>query len=497
VRALTRAPVLLQDIANHQLAQLRPWLLRNTSAFEAKAFRIRFGAGPRALRHTRAWLASADRALCGARKASQTTTASASEAQVLVPAPGPLAHTPYARLTRNQRIYLSVLKGLVDLVFGAAPGDALALMQREPARKEEGESKGKGSRGHRDREADGDVEMSEEAPTVVCPPSPSLLPSTALPETLYLDKARLVSLAGEASDATAVYMLALLFRQLVGTDASVSAELDNADVVRRLKEELRVLAPAGLGVCFITPGGQVSKEGKQEQNADAGVDQQQQQRECHSKKEKNAEGEREERRRVREDVALQIASRVEDVRQQRRHHHATTPTKPATSVESSPTSNTTSAPTAPSPELLALTQRWTSTHMQPDAALARLLHTRVRDAVLDEVIALVYPSTTTGGGGVDLASAGGMHVFAGRAGYAPPPPLCGVRSHAHEAGQGGRPALVDAARKHSLGLDALAGEIRRLASRVARLAEVHLGMHLPMYESEGFLEGEGEGEEQT
>lgn len=377
------------------------------------------------------------------------------------------------------------------------------------------------------------MEMSEEVPTVVCPASPSSasnpssaardkspssqspVPSTALPETLYLDKTRLVSLAGEASDATAIYMLALLFRQLVGTDASVSAALDNADVVNRLKDELRVLAPAGLGVCFITPGGQVNKEGKQEQNTDAVVEMVQedaqepktlplphQQRERHSKKEKDTEDEREQRRRVREDVALQIASRAEDVHQQRRHHHGTgTPTNTAststTSVENSTTSNTTSTPTAPSSALLALAQRWTSTHMQPDAALARLLHTRVRDAVLDEVIALVYPSNTNGGGGVDLTSAGAMHVFAGRAGYAPPPPLFGIHSHGHEVGQGGQPVLVGAERKHSLGLDTLAGEIRRLASRVARLAEVHLGTHLPMYESEGFLEGEGEGEERA
>ncbi|KAJ3482278.1 hypothetical protein NLJ89_g12151 [Agrocybe chaxingu] len=55
------------DIANHQLTQLRPWLLRNTGVFEVKAFKLRFGADS-SLHNTREWLHSARDSLLARKK---------------------------------------------------------------------------------------------------------------------------------------------------------------------------------------------------------------------------------------------------------------------------------------------------------------------------------------------------------------------------------------------------------------------------------------------
>ncbi|KAF9478193.1 hypothetical protein BDN70DRAFT_933571 [Pholiota conissans] len=461
------------DIANHQLAQLRPWLLRNTSGFEAKAFRIRFGSDPHALQQTRLWLAAADHSLRGEEATSQT------------PAPGPLAHIFYQDLTRNKRIFLSALKGLVDLVF-SIPGEIPVFTLAEVEKEQEVGKDGK-SEGRIKETGKTNVGMLEEAKKLF---------STAhiLPETLYLDKTRLALLSSEASDATSLYMFSLLFRQLVSVDTpGIRSDADMTNALDQLKTELRVLAPAGLHTCFVVPevqNNEAEKENRKEEElkkedtdadmADALALQQQR-----SKKEKDTEDERNRRRRVREDIALQIASRAEAIRQRLRQPVAR---MNGSTVTETPSQHAT--PIVPSSALLSLAQSWTETNLQPTSPFARRLHNRVRDAVLDEVIALVHPSANTpSSAGIDISSAGGMHVFTGRAGHPnASPSASGLHTTGLTTTLPPRP-LVNAGQKSLQGLDALTVEIHRLSARVARLAEVHLSTYLLMYETEGFCQG--------
>ncbi|KAF8957295.1 T-complex protein 11-domain-containing protein [Flammula alnicola] len=146
------------DIANHQLTQLRPWLLRNTGIFEVKAFKIRFGTSA-SLHNTREWLHNANVALFVSKKQ-------------------PIPHPSYP----NGLTYPSNC----DTIFETLSPPSSPVSP-----------------------------TSDATP----PPSPvfsSLTPSPSpTPETLYLDKTRMALISAEATDVTALYTFILLFRQLV------------------------------------------------------------------------------------------------------------------------------------------------------------------------------------------------------------------------------------------------------------------------------------------
>ncbi|KAF8908869.1 T-complex protein 11-domain-containing protein [Gymnopilus junonius] len=236
------------DIANHQLIQLRPWLLRNTSDFEIKAFNLRFGANA-SLHNTREWLHTAHDSLL-ARK------------QPIFHPSWPDGALRYSDLTRNQQIYLSSLKGIVDIIF-----DSSNLLSTPPA--------------------NNSPPPSPLSPATATPPSSPLI---TVPETLHLDKSRLSHISSDAVDATALYMFILLFRQLVFSDLSASSVLgvkvDQKDILR-LKREIRDIGPTSLGTCFLPP-----------ESDQAG----------HEYKDW------EDRRNVQQDLVLQIAKRAFDVR---------------------------------------------------------------------------------------------------------------------------------------------------------------------------------------
>ncbi|KAF8158381.1 T-complex protein 11-domain-containing protein [Crassisporium funariophilum] len=224
------------DIANHQLTQLRPFLIRQSAQFESKGFKKTFGADS-SLHNTRQWLHSSHESLL-ARKNS-----------ILHPS-NPSDYLDYPTMTKNQQVYLCALKGVVDMVFDASP------VSQPPS------------------------------PSTTPPSSPICSPSATsavptIPETLYLDKSRLSLLASEAADTTTLYMFMLLFRQLVYSESSdaVSApeppKLDQGYMMR-LKQEICDIGPSRLGACFstnpaiepVTPvSPQVSKEIERRRNS--------------------------------------------------------------------------------------------------------------------------------------------------------------------------------------------------------------------------------------
>ena len=91
-----------QDIANHQLQTLRPFLIRTSGQFELKTFRGRRGRCG-AVEATKRWL-----------QASYTEMLASKLAITLPSYQSPLL---FHELPHNQQIYLATLKAMTDLIF--------------------------------------------------------------------------------------------------------------------------------------------------------------------------------------------------------------------------------------------------------------------------------------------------------------------------------------------------------------------------------------------
>lgn len=132
---------------------------------------------------------------------------------------------------------------------------------------------------------------------------------------------------------------------------------------------------------------------------------------------------------VRHDVVLQIARRVQESR----------------------------GDSCPLQPLLNLACTWADTNFNPSSPLASLLRDRLRDVVFNAVVGLAFPGRASSSS--RLASID----FCGRAEPKFDIPM-------------------------AIGMEPLAGEIRTLAEKIARLSLVHLNAYLPLYEHEQFLE---------
>src|SRR5262249_28996203 len=68
-------------------------------------------------------------------------------------------------------------------------------------------------------------------------------------ETSYLDNNRLIALSIDAADVVSLYMLLLLYRQLVHSQ-HFKTDVSDTDLTT-LKREIRDIAPPELGYCFL------------------------------------------------------------------------------------------------------------------------------------------------------------------------------------------------------------------------------------------------------
>ena len=186
-------------MANHELVALRPYLVRNAGQHELRVFTQKVATSQiQSMRLTQEWIQRADSSLFHRSLGT----------------PHMLLQLNYASMTRSQRISVSVVKGLVDLIF--------------------------------------------EPPIVtadVRPPPKSLADTTSLPaltgypETLHLDIARLPSLMADAADVMTMYTFLLLYRQLLHTDVPglprCSSSMETAaSALIRIKTEVRDIATA-------------------------------------------------------------------------------------------------------------------------------------------------------------------------------------------------------------------------------------------------------------
>ncbi|KAF9568781.1 Tcp11-domain-containing protein [Agrocybe pediades] len=413
------------DIANHQLGQLRPWLMRNTGTFEVKAFKLRFSQQDpdqanvplsiASLHCTRQWLDKAHESLL-LRKTPIPHHAYNLTAQITPSdASKHSGAFNYKDLTRNQKIYTSAVKGVVDLVFNTLhPTDSL-LSPVFPT-----------SSTPKTRPVA--VSCLKNSAYTYTPQSSSfaLVP---MPETMYLDKSRLVNLGQDAGELTGLYMMLLLFRQLVFTSPVPAKKVQiTKDDMSRMTQEIKDIAPVGFGNLLLSSAR--VNNGSDNMNAHAA---------------KN-----EERKRVREDLVLQIATRACDVR-----------SRETGVVHGVDTSRPTSClmPEAP---VLSLGRNWVETNLAPASSLSQFLHNRMRDAVFDAVLGLAW-----GGPG----SANGSHNLLENM-------EATIKNHK---------VLGSVGRGLGAGMEALHENICSLAEKIARLALVHLNTHLPMYEMEGFF----------
>jgi hypothetical protein len=191
-----------QDIANHQLQTLRPFLLRTSGQFELKAFKNRRDSEC-SLDATREWLQNAHVELL---KRDATL--------------GPNSFN-YATLSRNQQTYLSVIYGLVDLVFDSS----LPSSPTTP------------------------LSLSSSPVKEAATPTTTTPRIFGPPETLYLDHGRLSLLHTDTDDALAMHLFLLLYRQLTLSSSSSGKNLQAADLAT-MKSEIRDIALGRLAYCI-------------------------------------------------------------------------------------------------------------------------------------------------------------------------------------------------------------------------------------------------------
>lgn len=302
----------------------------------------------------------------------------------------PSGHLDYQSLPRNKQTYLATIKGIVDLIFDPPAGNSASIPPSS---------------------------------SPISPTSPTSATATpqlpGYPETSYLDNTRLAHLGADASDILATHMFLLLYRQLVfsGNSNSPSMSPDNKAVqhedLLKLKQEIYDLATGRLG-SFFSCGRSSDDPASQDKLS--------------------------ERRKNKEDIALQIAKRAEDVR--RRRH----------------TSHTTSCDSIPE-RTINLAQRWSDVNIQSGSSLATMLRHRLRDIIFNSVVNKIYPSRERPG--VNPAD----HLWQAKSVFTSQPHVCTTS-----------------------GMEPLTEDIHTLSEKISRLAVIHLNAFLPLYEQDGFLD---------
>lgn len=288
----------------------RPLIIHTSPGFELRTFKERPTCGEPPLRITERWLVSAHRRLAD------------SEYKLALP-DRPLL---FKTLGKRSQVILSVIEGLVDLIFN--PPSPVPLT----------------------------------SPIVTTTsPSHQLTPSiiTQLPdypETLFLDHSRLIQLTKDAADVTSVYLLLMLYRQLLVSSyqdpATPRKEINPEDVdMQVIKKEILELAPRNVGRCFLrvraSPDQQcMHAETREFEKWKSGM----------------------------QSVVLQIASRASETRRV---------SSSAAIASSNPCLR------APEPHLLKVAESWSENHFKLESPLTTLMRDRLRDAVLEIVVQTV------------------------------------------------------------------------------------------------------------
>lgn len=265
---------------------------------------------------------------------------------------------------------------------------------------------------------------------------PSATPLPGYPETTFLDSARLILLGTESADAVALYMFIMLYRQLVFSDTSSSSSSLRTmpkvtdDDLKQIKTEIKDIAACHLGYCFTRGDSATSPPAASTSAVVADAE---------TPVSTTDDKEWERWQKAARDVVLQIATRATQARNRPKN---STPT---------PSEHTSTLPDCPDDRMIKMAEGWLETNLRPGSPLSVLLRNRVRDAVFHRVIATTFPAQAAASGQPKPTSS-------------PPPP--------------GTVA----------GLECIGDEIQTISEKLSKLAHIHLGVYMPLYEQEGILQ---------
>ncbi|KAI1789612.1 Tcp11-domain-containing protein [Ganoderma leucocontextum] len=412
------------DVANHQLQTLRPYLVRTAAQYEIRTFQeTRQNEQLATLQRTRAWLRSAYR---------EAAESSALHSQKF------LKHSYQTRVT------IAVVKAMVNLIFDPPSVPPSSSAPSVPS-----------------SSMSTPASSAASTPTVSSTPlassrshsssssSSSSSPQFAgYPETFFLDYGRLATLGTDAADFTALYMLLMLYRQLVHshshrTSQNARSQVTN-DELLKLKKEIWEIGPTHLGLCYLQnrprPGSSSSRSSSSR----------------HERSERDREAELKKWRSDVGDVVLQVAMRA---------------TEPRSLQNPAPEPPTKSAETLRVPEasVLNLANSWAQSNLREGSPLSALMKKRIRECVEDAVLNIVLSA-----------------------------PSSSPTSCPPSLSQPERPSENDAqSQSTSSGLEPLMPEIRHLAERAAKLVTIHTNVYGSLYAHPAFLgleEPEGEPE---
>jgi len=366
----------------------------------------------------------------------------------------------FRSLRRSVQINITVIKGIINLIFNPK----LPSLPEIPSPEFASSNTGTGT----------------ESQVRLTPTTRSPCLAIEIPETLFLDVARLGIYTTDAVDLTAIYMLLLLYRQLVFSETSragwdgkgkASRKIAEAELVK-LKSEIWAVAPPRLGSCFIPEARRLdclgsSSKRDRDRSEDAG--------ERRDKKERSrvrsSKSELERWRKGIRDVGLHVAARSKDLGWRAEAASAQT-----SSIPRLATPESMRAAPPPDTAMLGLVERWCENNLKFGSPLSVLLREKLVDAMLHMVMACYHnvnnlppPSHPTPiSVSVSRDSQGAPRVInqAGLSQYLPPDAVVG----------GG------------LGMETLNVEMRGIAERIAKLAKIHVDVYGITYESEdGFL----------
>ena len=360
----------------------------------------------------------------------------------------------FRSLRRSIQINITVIKAIINLVFDPRlPDSLLGPASSSPA-----------------------TGTSRVLPT---PATRSPCLAVEIPETLFLDVSRLGVYTTDAVDLTAIYMLLLLYRQLVfsgtpsfglGGNGDVSRGIVEAELTK-LKSEIWAIAPPRLGSCFIPESRKLDCLGSSSRNDGYRPEDCGERREKERSRAKSSKSELERWRKGMRDVALHVAARSKDV-----EWRAEATSTQSHSVLATAESVRLTGP-APDPAMLGLVERWCERNLKFGSPFSMLVREKLADAMLHMVMACYHSVNNL-----------------------PPPSLHRTPTSvsASRDTQGNLRVLnqagisqyfsSDAVVGGSLGMEALDVEMKGIAERIAKLAKIHVDVYGVMYESEdGFL----------
>jgi hypothetical protein len=300
-----------------------------------------------------------------------------------------------------------------------------------------------------------------------------------LPETFSLDVARLGIYTTDAVDLTAIYMLLLLYRQLVFSETSragwdrkgkAGRKIVEAELAK-LKSEIWAIAPPRLGSCFIPESRRLDCLGVSSRHDGYRSEDCGERRGEGRSRTKSRKSELEKWRKGIRDVALHVAARSKDVDWRAEAASTQPPSAPrlATPESVRPTS-------PPDTAVIGLVERWCESNLKFGSPFSVLLKEKLADAMLHMVMACYHNVNNL-----------------------PPPSRPTPMSVSVSRDSQGAPRTVnqaglvqylqsDTVVGGSLGMETLNVEMKGIAERIAKLAKIHVDAYGVMYEREdGFL----------